>query len=315
MERKKVRIAFMGTPEFATTILEGLINNGYNIVGVISQPDKEVGRKRIIEATPVKKVALKYGINVYQPINIRKDYSFFEEIKPDLIITCAYGQIVPTGVLDIPPYGCINVHGSLLPLYRGGAPIQRSILNGDKKTGITIMEMVKEMDAGKMYSKVEVSIDINDTYDDVSKKLQIAGRDLLLETLPSYLDFSLKGEEQDENKATFAYNIKREEERINWYRSSMDIHNHIRGLSSSPATYTMLDDKELKIFKSKLLDIKVESVYEPGVIVKCDKNGFIIKTLDGFIHLEEIQLQGKKKMMYKDFVNGMKENLVGKKFN
>ncbi|MBE6124312.1 MAG: methionyl-tRNA formyltransferase [Erysipelotrichaceae bacterium] len=315
MEIKNIRIAFMGTPDFATTILEGLINHGYNVVAVISQPDKEVGRKKIIEPTPVKKVALKYGINVYQPIKIRKDFSFFEEIKPDLIITCAYGQIVPQEVLDFPPYGCINVHGSLLPSYRGGAPIQRAIMNGDKKTGITIMEMIAEMDAGKMYSKAEVNIDINDTYDDLSQKLQIKGRDLLLETLPSYLDFSLKGEEQNKEKVTYAFNIKREEEKIDWYRSSLDIHNHIRGLSSNPATYTMLEDKELKVFKSKLLDIKVDGMFEPGTIAKCDKNGFIVKTLDGFIHLEEIQLQGKKRMFYKDFVNGLKENIVGKKFN
>ena len=196
MNKKEVRIAFMGTASFSSFVLKGLLDNGYNVVAVVSQPDKEIGRKRILEETEVKKLAKEYNIPVYQPIKLRKEFDFFNDIKPDLVISAAYGQIVPDEVLVLPKYGCINVHGSLLPAYRGGAPIQRAIINGDSKTGITIMEMAHDMDAGVMYSKAEVEISDDDNYETLINKLMVVGRDLLLATLPDYLDGKIKGEVQ-----------------------------------------------------------------------------------------------------------------------
>ena len=313
MNKKEVRIAFMGTASFSSFVLKGLLDNGYNVVAVVSQPDKEIGRKRILEETEVKKLAKEYNIPVYQPIKLRKEFDFFNDIKPDLVISAAYGQIVPDEVLVMPKYGCINVHGSLLPAYRGGAPIQRAIINGDSKTGITIMEMAHDMDAGLMYSKAEVEISDDDNYETLINKLMVVGRDLLLATLPDYLDGKIKGEVQDPNLVTFARNIKREDELIDWNKSAADIHNLIRGISPTPGAYTTLDGKELKIYKSKLILNEDTNSAENGTIIKADKTGIVVKCGHGYIFLEEIQLEGKKKMFYKDFLNGLKEPLVGRK--
>ena len=191
---KQTRILFMGTPEIASYILEGLIQNGYNIIGVVAQMDKPVGRKGIIEPVPTKKVAIKYNIPVYQPQKIRLSYQFVEEIKPDLIVTCAYGQIVPQGLLDIPRLGSINVHGSLLPKYRGASPIQQSLINNDSVSGVTIMEMIDKMDAGCMYYKKEIPLLEDDNFTSLYDKMKVAGLEALLEMLPDFVEGKIKGE-------------------------------------------------------------------------------------------------------------------------
>lgn len=304
------RIVFMGTPEFSATILQGLIDNGYNVIGLVSQPDRPVGRKRVIMPTPTKEIALKYNIPVFQPEKIRKDYDFMKELNPDLIVTCAYGQIVPQGLLDIPSLGCINVHASLLPKYRGGAPIHRSIINGDKETGVTIMEMIDKMDAGRMFAKASLPILDEDNLETMFAKLQILGRDLLLDCLPTYIKGELKGEVQDENEVTYAWNIKHEEEEIDWNKSSREIFNHIRGLYPSPATFTYLDGEVVKVFVSEIVDGTSE--LEPGLIVNC-KKGITVACGKGLLKIKELQVSGKKRMDAQSYLNGAKLDLVNKK--
>ena len=304
------RIVFMGTPEFSATILQGLIDNGYNVIGLVSQPDRPVGRKKVIMPTPTKAIALAHNIPVYQPEKIRKDYDFMKELNPDLIITCAYGQIVPQGLLDIPPLGCINVHASLLPKYRGGAPIHRSIINGDKETGVTIMEMIDKMDAGRMYAKASLPILDEDNLETMFAKLQVLGRDLLLNILPSYIKGELKGEVQNEEEVTYAWNIKHEEEEIDWNKSSREIFNHIRGLYPAPATFTYLDGEVIKVFVSEIVDETSELT--PGLIVNC-KKGITVACGKGLLKIKELQVSGKKRMDAQSYLNGAKLDLVNRK--
>lgn len=305
------RIIFMGTPEFAATILQGLIDNNYNVVGLVSQPDRPVGRKKVITPTPTKQVALKYNIPVCQEEKIKKDYSFVVNLKPDLIITCAYGQIVSQGLLDIPPLGCINVHASLLPKYRGGAPIHRSIINGDKETGISIMEMLDKMDAGRVYAVAKEPILDSDNLETMFAKLQVLGRDLLLDILPSYIKGELKGVPQNEDEVTYAYNIKHEEERIDWNKSSREIFNHIRGLYPAPATFTTLDDEVVKLYVSEIVDEETETI--PGSIVST-KKGITVACGKGLLKIKELQVSGKKRMDSQSYLNGLNASIQGKKF-
>jgi len=305
------RILYMGTPDFSATILQGLIDNNYNVVALVSQPDRPVGRKKIIEATPTKKVALAHNIPVYQVEKIRNEYDFIKKIKPDIIITCAYGQIVPQAVLDIPPYGCVNVHASLLPKLRGGAPIHHAIIDGYKKTGITIMEMTAGMDAGKIYMVKETPISDEDDLETLSNRLQIIGRDLLLEFLPPYLKGKIKGVEQDESEVTYAYNIKKEEEEIDWHKEARAIFNQVRGLYPKPATYTSLDNEIVKIYKVRIKE--EESKKEPGSILNSNKE-LVVACGKGSLEILELQPAGKKVMAASQYLNGVGQNLKDKAF-
>lgn len=301
---KNLKVIFMGTPEFCVPILESLIKE-YNVLAVVTQPDKEVGRKKEIVYSPIKKRALEHDIKVLQPIKIRDEYEDIINLKPDIIITCAYGQIVPEIVLNYPKYGCINVHASLLPKLRGGAPIHKAIINGYDKTGITIMYMDKGMDTGDMISKVEVKIEDNDTAESLHDKLQKAAVPLLLETLPTIIDGTNKREKQNNEEATYAYNVSREDEHIDFNKTSREIFNQIRGLNSWPGAYAILNDKNIKLWLSKISDKKYNE--KPGTIVSIDKNGMEVVTKDGSILITELQLSGKKKMNIKDFINGNKK--------
>lgn len=296
---KDYRIIFMGTPSIASHVLEDLIKAGYNIVALIAQEDKPVGRKGLLEPVATKKIALEYGIPVYQPHKIRKDFEFVKNLKPDLILTMAYGQIVPQGLLDIPVYGCLNLHGSLLPKYRGAAPIQRAIMNGETKTGITLMEMIDKMDAGKMFAKEEVVISPEDNYTSLIDKMSNAASKLCLEKLPKYLNGELKGIEQDENDVTFAEKILPEHEKLSLDDECSMFINKVRGLSEEPGGYLLLDDKKIKIFKAH------KSSNDSGVIGKLtiNKNAYL-QLRDGVIQLDMVQLEGKKKMDGKSFANG-----------
>lgn len=301
---KNLKVIFMGTPEFCVPILESLIKE-CNVLAVVTQPDKEVGRKKEIVYSPIKKRALEHDIRVLQPIKIRDEYDDIINLKPDIIITCAYGQIVPEIVLNYPKYGCINVHASLLPKLRGGAPIHKAIINGYDKTGITIMYMDKGMDTGDMISKVEVKIEDNDTAESLHDKLQKAAVPLLLETLPTIIDGTDKREKQNNEEATYAYNVSRQEEHIDFNKTSREIFNQIRGLNSWPGAYAILNDKNIKLWLSKISDKKYNE--KPGTIVSIDKNGMEVVTKDGSILITELQLSGKKKMNIKDFINGNKK--------
>ena len=309
MDKKDARIIFMGTPEISSRVLEGLISNGFNIVAVIAQPDRPVGRKKILTPVPTKAVATKYNIPVYQPVKIRKEYEFVNELKPDLILTLAYGQIVPQGLLDIPTYGAINLHGSLLPKYRGAAPIQYALLNNEKVTGMTLMRMVKEMDAGEMYDTEEVNISEDDNSTSLFIKMGDAALRLALRALPLFLEGKLVGKPQDESLVSFAPSIKPEEEKINLEDSKERIIGKIRALSDTPGAYLYLDELKLKIYKAKIINDEVN--HEVGSIIRADKGGLYLQCSNGVISLLDIQKEGKNRMDYKSFING-NQNLVNK---
>ena len=306
---KDKRIVFMGTPLFAVPILEGLIEN-YNVVGVVSQPDKCVGRKRELVYTPIKEVACLHNIKVLQPETIKTDYQEILDLKPDMIVTCAYGQIIPKELLDYPEYGCINVHASLLPKLRGGAPIQRAIINGLDETGITIMYMDTKMDNGDIIEMSKTKITMDDDLESLHDRLSLMGRDLLLETLPKIFLKQNKRIKQNENEVTFAYNIKREDEHIDFNKSAKEVYNKIRGLSPNPSAYVLLDGNEMKVYRSIMTDKKFTVV--PGTITNVYKNGIGVMTGTYEVILTEIKPFGKKRMLASSYVNGLHESLVGK---
>ena len=309
MDKKK--IVFMGTPKFAVPILEMLIEN-FGVDLVITQPDKKVGRKKVLTAPPVKVIAEEKGIKVLQPEKISNDENVLSELKelnPDIIITAAYGQLVPETILEIPKYKCINVHGSLLPKLRGGAPIQYSILEDHRKTGITIMYMVKKLDAGDMISKVEVDILDSDNYESLHDKLSIAGRDLLKETLPNIFTGNIAPEKQDDSLATFARNILREDEKIDWNKSARQIFNQIRALDPTPGAFTYLDENVLKIWNSEVVDLEENfSSKKVGTIIKQDKKHiYLLCGENTVLKVKELQISGKKRMPVVNFLSNKKD--------
>ena len=307
---KNLKVVFMGTPTFSVPILTSLINNT-NVILVVSQPDREKDRKGNFLPTPTKVVAESHNIEVYQPQNIKKEYQKILDMHPDIIITCAYGQIIPEVLLNTPKYGAINVHGSLLPLLRGGAPIHHAIINGDKITGITIMYMDKKMDSGDIISQAKIKIEENDNLDSLYEKMSHLGEKLLIETLPSIIDGTNIRIKQEEEKVTYGLNITKEEEKINFNKNSYEIHNLIRGLSSVPGAYCYFDNKRLKIYMSELTNIK--SKKEPGTIEQIDKTGMYISTLDNLLKITNIKLEGKKRVNINEFINGIKlDEYLGK---
>ena len=306
------KIVFMGTPDFSTGVLEMLIQE-YDVIAVVTQPDRPVGRKKILTPPPVKKVALEHNIPVYQPEKLNNS-SELEEIinlKPDLIVTAAFGQLLPKSLLDAPKHKAINVHASLLPKYRGGAPIHYAVMNGEKKTGITIMYMAEKLDAGNIISQDEVEILENDIVGEVHDKLATLGTDLLKRTLPTIFNGTNDSIVQDDSLATFASNISREDERIDWTEDAQTIHNHIRGLSPWPVAYTTMDGKNLKLWRSEI----VENVKgKPGEIIETTKDAIIVATgsEDG-VALTEIQLAGKKRVKTRDYISGLQSKIDGTK--
>lgn len=299
---KDLKVVFMGTPTFSVPILESLIKE-CNVILVVSQPDKEKDRKGAFVSTPIKQIALSHNIEVYQPTKIKEEYQKIIDANPDIIITCAYGQIIPESLINYPHLGCINVHGSLLPRLRGGAPIHHAIINGDNETGITIMYMDKHMDSGDIIAKHSLPIGPNDTLDIVYEKMSKLGASLLMETLPSIVAGTNNRIKQDEKYVTFGYNITKEEEKINFNNPSIKVHNLIRGLSSIPGAYCFLKEKRLKIYQSELTNTK--STTPPGTIEKIDKAGIYISTNDNLLKIIDIKLEGKKRCLVKDFVNGI----------
>ena len=312
MEKKDLNLLFMGTPEISAYVFEQMILDGYHFVGLVAQPDHPVGRKGIIEKVPTKVIAEKYDIPVFQPIKIRKDFSFMDNLKVDLVITLAYGQIVPQGFLDIPRFGCLNLHGSLLPKLRGASPVQTALINNEKVTGVTLMEMVAAMDAGRMYGKKEVVIEEDDNATSLFKKISEAAKDLVLELLPKYINGELEGVPQDEEQVTFCSLIKPEQEKLDLSKDILEVYGYIRGLSDEPGAYLYLDNQKLKIFKAKIANDLVNA--EVGTIVQADKRGLLLQCKNGQLAILELQKEGKKRMDYKAFING-NQNLLGTKLN
>lgn len=290
----------MGTPDFAVPILETLIQNT-NVVLVVSQPDKKVGRKQILTKTPIHEVADKYDIPVFQPEKIKNDYERILEVKPDIIITCAYGQIIPKVLLDLPRLGCINVHASLLPKLRGGAPLHHAIIDGLDKTGVTIMYMDEAMDTGDIISTISYDIKSSDTTEDIHDTLRELGAKLLIDTLPSIVLGTNRRIKQNEMEATYGYNITREEEHIDFNKSGILIDRLVRGLYSWPLANTIIGDTEYKIVAGYF----VKGKGNPGMISDISKKVLGIGCLDGTYYVTKIKPAGKKIMDIKDFLNGI----------
>lgn len=302
----------MGTPEFAVSCLQSLIDYSFDVVGVVTQPDKPTGRKQVLTKPPIKILAEELNIEVYQPIKIRNKEAidYILAWKPEIIITAAYGQILPNELLETPKYKAINVHASLLPKYRGAAPIHKSIIDGEKETGITIMYMVKELDAGDIITQSIVSIDTNDSVGTLLDKLSQTASKLLIETLRLIENGDSVSISQDSTKATFAPTLKREDELICWNRTSEEIYNQIRGLNPWPVAYTFFNNDIFKIWWAEPIEYNHKRL--PGTIIKVDKENLYIATKDGALNLKEVQPAGKRKMDIGSFLKGIKITLGDK---
>lgn len=305
------RIVFMGTPEFAANVLEGLIKHSYNIVGVVTQADKKVGRKQILTPSPVKEIALRYSLPVFTPHKIKEDYEDILKLGPDLIITSAYGQFVPVELIEYPRYKAINTHGSLLPKYRGGAPIQRSIINGDDKTGISIIFMTKGMDQGDILYTRELPIGIEDTNTTLFAKLSDLALEALLEFLPDFFAGNFKRVQQNEEEATFAYNLKKEDEFISFNDDVRKVYDHIRGLLDDPGAYGILKDKQYKFLK---VSFEYGEGCEPSLFRGLENDYLRVDCRNGFIKIFKIKPEGKNGMDARSFYNGAGRSLTGERF-
>lgn len=304
---KNTKVIFMGTPDFAVPILEALIENT-NVVMVVTQPDKEIGRHHDLVETPVKKVALANNIKVFQPTDIRNDYNDIINLNADIIITCAYGQIIPEAILNNPPLGCINVHASLLPRLRGGAPIHHAIIDGEEKTGVTIMYMDKKMDTGDIITTREYIIKDNDNVGTLHDKLSQIGKELLIDTLPSIINKTNKRVPQNNDEATYAWNIKREEEHLDFNSTAREIYNKVRGLNPWPKANTIINGTEVKILECFIGE--KDSTLSSGTICEINKDNIGICTKDKVIYITKVKPFGKKEMSALDYINGLNKEKV-----
>lgn len=307
------KLIFMGTPDFSATVLKGLLESDqYEVLAVVTQPDRAVGRKKEIRITPVKEVALSYGLPIYQPEKLSgsPEMEAIMNLGADGIVTAAFGQFLPSKLLAIMNF-VVNVHASLLPKHRGGAPIHYALIQGDRETGVTIMETVKEMDAGDMISRRSIPITDEDNVGTLFEKLAIVGRDLLLDTLPAYLAGDIQPEAQDPSQVTFSPNIRPEEERLDWNKTNRQLFNQIRGMNPWPVAHTLWQGGRFKIYEAELAD----GDGQPGEILEIGKRQLLVATGEGALVLKTVQPAGKPKMTISDFLNGAGRNLaVGDKF-
>lgn len=299
-----MKIMFMGTPEFAAVCLRALIEKGYDVAGAVSQPDKAKGRGMSVQPTDVKKVCLEYSVPVFQPETIKNGelQPFLDEVKPELIIVVAYGKILPEYVLNYPRYGCVNAHASLLPLYRGAAPIQRVIIDGHKETGVTAMKMEKGLDTGDMICVEKIAIEDNDTAETLHDKLAAVGANVLINTIEKYKKGDFSAEKQDDSKATYAHMLTKAEGEINWDKTNEEVYNLIRGMDSWPMAYTYYNAKRFVPYECE----KVEGEGAPGEIVSVDKSGFVVACRKGAIKIGAVKFDGKKRMSVADYLVGNK---------
>lgn len=302
MDKKEIKIVYLGTPEISAKVLEKMIESGYNIVAVISQPDKPVGRKNIITPTPVKVVAQKHSIPVFQPEKLRNDFSYLYDIKPDILLTMAYGQLISDEILKIPSIKPLNLHGSLLPKYRGASPIQAALFNGDKETGVTLMEMVHEMDAGKLFYKDSFVISEDDNYDTLCEKISESAFRCFDNGIQSVIDGTNLGEEQNAEEVTFTKKIKPEDQIINFNNDAQKIVNDIRALTTNPGAYFIYKNEKIKVQKAKAIDNGL--IFNPGEVISYNKKEFVVGTANGKLSIEILQKPGKKSMKINDFYNG-----------
>ena len=302
-----MKCIFMGTPEIAATLLKNMLNANIHVDLVVTQPDKKKGRKQILVYSPVKEVAVANDIPVFQPVHIKDDYQQIIDCQPDVIVTCAYGQIVPQQVLDAPTFGCVNLHGSLLPKYRGGAPIQRAIWDGCKESGMSLMKMAFKMDAGPVLAYKRIHILPEDNCTSVFEKMGIAASELLIDKWDEIISGKAQYIEQDETKVTYAPVIKKEEEKIDLSQSDEKICDQIRALSYQPGGYVMIKGKKFKILKATYQKVNVSLPFQ---ILGLFEDGYGITLKDGILYVQECQMEGKPMMKAKDFYNGQGRNLV-----
>lgn len=305
-----MRVVFMGTPDFAVPVLEALTESKHEVVAVVTQPDKRKGRGKEMQYTPVKAAALNHGIEVYQPAKV-KDEEFqnvLRDINADVIVVVAFGQILPPSIIHMPKYGCINVHASLLPKYRGAAPIQWAVIDGEKETGITTMQMDEGLDTGDMMLKEVVSVDKKETGGSLHDKLAACGGKIILETLQKVEDGTVTYTKQDDSKSNYAKMLDKNLGKIDFTKKAVEIERLIRGLNPWPSAYTKLNGKTLKIWDADVLEGENET---PGKIVNITKDQIWISTGEGILAVNELQLEGKKRMNTEDFLRGYKmENAV-----
>jgi methionyl-tRNA formyltransferase len=303
MQPQELRTVFMGTPDFALQTLQGLIDAGCKMVGVYTQPDRPKGRGKKLAPPPVKELAQKYDIPVYQPLKLRQPEAVaeLEALAPDLIVVVAYGQILPKSVLETPTHGCINVHASLLPKYRGAAPINKAIIDGETETGITTMYMDVGLDTGDMLVKKTLSIGPEETAGELHDRLASLGRETMEETLRQLCAGSLQREIQDDAQSTYASMMKKEDGRIDWSRSALEIHNHVRGLDPWPGAYTSINGELLKLAETSPESAEGD---KPGSVIKADKDGVCVACGSGSLHIQQLQLAGRKRLAAADFLRG-----------
>ncbi len=300
-----MRIVFMGTPDFSVGTLRALAEAGHQIVGVVSQPDKPRGRGKALAPTPVKEEALRLGLPVYQPARVREEgfVQTLRELEPDVIVVVAFGQIIPESILSLAPLGCINVHASLLPGYRGAAPIQWAVINGEEKSGVTIMRMDAGLDTGDMISRVEVPLSEEETGGSLFDKLSQAGARLLVETLPTLADGTAVYEKQpSESPTDYAGMIRKEMGNLDWSMPAVKLERLIRGLNPWPSAYTFLGGKTLKLWRARVEQSQSES--SCGTVLSAGKGGLLVQTGDGALRILELQLEGKKRMDAEAFLRG-----------
>jgi methionyl-tRNA formyltransferase len=308
-----VRVVFMGTPVFATAVLQSLIEKGYNVVAVVTQPDKPVGRQQKTPFTPVKTMAVQSDIPVIQPIKIKDCVEEILSFQPDLIVTCAYGQMLPKRLLDAPVFGCINVHASLLPKYRGGAPIHKAVMDGELKTGISLMRMAVKMDAGPVFAQREVAIHPDDTTEIVHDRLMECASLCIKKDLKKVIDGQAEFVEQNERYVSFAYNISSEDERIDFDKDGRMIYNQIRGLISWPVGHFMIDGRKCKIHQARFVEGNHD--YIKPTFTAFDQDALVISVNGGWIYILELQLEGKKKTRAVDFYHGLGKTWIGKEID
>ena len=299
-----MRIVFMGTPDFSVPVLDALIEAGHEIAGVVTQPDKPKGRGKAVAMTPVKEKALEHGLSVYQPLKVRTPefVQVLRELKPDVMVVVAFGQILTKEVLDIPPLGCVNVHASLLPKYRGAAPIQWAVIDGEKETGVTTMMMDEGIDTGDMLEKEIVPIEDEETGDSLHDKLMAAGARLIVSTLKKIQDGTIERTPQTDEETCYARMLDKDMGDVDWSLDAHAIERLVRGLNSWPGTYTKWNGKTVKIWKAKAVDREYEGALGEAVYV--DKETILVKTGKGCLSLLELQPEGKKRMAADAFLRG-----------
>ncbi len=309
----RIRVIFFGTTDYSCAVFSELLEQGYDVIAAVSQPDKPVGRRHELKEPPVKTFAREHDIPVLQPARLTEEADSVLSLNPDLILTCAYGQLIPVSILEAPKYGCLNIHPSPLPKYRGGAPIQRAVMNGDNYTEVCLMEMAEKMDSGKVYARIRSEIGPDTTSSELFQQLEAPARYLIREYLPKYLAGELPGEVQDETKVVIARNIRREEEQVSFQKEPIDLlYNHLRGLIEEPVGYGILNGKRVKFARVRKEEKPVKDT--PGTILGFADHAMRIAADGGVLLVYELQMEGKARMSADAFYNGAGRNLIGAKF-